>query len=402
MARCLLLAEGDARTFNSWSGISQQVVVGLERAGHSVINANCDLSGLTRYVAAAASWAPERKRWWVRYHLGRTSFKLRSRRAALAVREHSDEVDYILQFGGTFNPGDTRGLPVFLYCDGNAALSLAGISGGQSEASFLSSREIRGVLERESRVYSKATRIFTFSDRLTKSFRNDFALPPDRVRTVFAGANLDPNRVMIDWDSRARNFPTILFLGRDFQRKGGDILLEAFFRVRNRFPKARLVIAGCTPDIGTESGVEVFGKIDRDSETGDQLIHDLFSRASVFCMPTRFEGLSISFLEAMCFSLPCIAASSAWSPAEMIHEGVIGFTVEVDDVEQLASRLEALCADPARAASMGEAGRSRALDHFTWNSVIGKMIGDIDAHLQGKERGDHPKRADLRPKGFSE
>ena len=48
--RGLLLAEGDARTFDSWSGISQQVVANLEDAGHRVIDINCDLAGVRRYL----------------------------------------------------------------------------------------------------------------------------------------------------------------------------------------------------------------------------------------------------------------------------------------------------------------------------------------------------------------
>ena len=379
--RCLLLAEGNARTFDSWSGISQRVVSGLEKGGHTVVDVNCDLDGMTRYLAAALSWALARKRWWVRYHLGPRGFSLRSRRAAAAVKNYRDEVDYVLQFGATFDPGDLQGLPLFLYCDGNAALSTAGIDGGQSEASFLSVEEIEDVKKRESCVYQKARRIFTFSDRLRRSFISDFSLDTGAVTTIFAGANLDAESVSFDQAHRRMHFPTVLFVGRDFQRKGGDILLSAFARIRKNIPSAELLIVGCSPKVPGDSGITVFGNIDRDDPQGEALIRSLFSRASIFCMPTRFEGLSISFLEAMCFSLPCLGASSEWSPAEMIVDGVTGFTVAVDDVGALTDRLMTLCLDPVLATAMGTAGRKRALDSFTWDAVVSKMVQGIEGDL---------------------
>ena len=77
----LFLGEGDAEVWNSWSGTAKSLVDYLRAAGHVVRVANVDVSGADRLVAAASTFAPVRRRWATRYHLGKVPFWLRSRRA---------------------------------------------------------------------------------------------------------------------------------------------------------------------------------------------------------------------------------------------------------------------------------------------------------------------------------
>src|SRR6267378_4443810 len=73
--RLLLLAEGDAERWDSWSGSTKSVVDHLRRAGHDVVTADVDLYGQARWLAAARNFSPNRKRWEVRYPLADPAYR---------------------------------------------------------------------------------------------------------------------------------------------------------------------------------------------------------------------------------------------------------------------------------------------------------------------------------------
>lgn len=380
--RILILCEGDAETHHSWSGISKSVVDHLRLAGHTVITGDVDLYGLPRLLGLLATWAPHRHRWWVRYHLTRVPHELRSRRAARIVRRHASKVDLILQFGATFEPRSRGSLPFAIYCDGNARLAERGETGGQAEVGALTRAELDALIARESRIYAQALRIFTFSRRLTESFVEDFGVPPHRVMTVGAGPNLDAATIPYPRQPRPPEAPpTILFVGRQFERKGGDLLLKAFARVRNELPDARLLIVG-PPDLRVDQpGVTALGFLRKDVPEQELRLREAYTEADVFCLPTRFEPFGVVFLEAMLYGLPCIGPN-AWAVPEMLVDGETGIIVPPEDVDALTEGLLQVLRDPEKARRMGEAGRERAVSRFLWSSIVKSIAGELEAALQ--------------------
>ena len=388
--RILVLGEGEARHFGSWSGISHKVVEALEVLGHQVVDVNCDLEGASRLLAAAATFSPKKRRWWVRYHLGEVPFRMRSRRARRGLRRHAGSIDVVLQFGATFHARMPAGVPLFLYCDGNIALSHVGAEGGASDAAELSDAEIATIKAREAKIYREAAHIFCFSRTLATSFADHFSIPESRLSTVYAGSNFDSSDIVPEIRRRRQSPPNILFVGRDFHRKGGDILLSAFRLVREHVPDARLTIIGPRDAPPPMEGVDFLGFLSRDDPEQARRLNDSFQSATVFCMPTRFEGLSIALLEAMLFALPCVSASTRWARPEMIVEGETGMTVPLDDPASLAAALRTLLQDRDYAEELGRKGRDRALEFFTWPTVVAKMEARMTAVLDSRvARGPH-------------
>jgi starch synthase len=379
----LLLCEGDAETRDSWSGSTKSLLDELRALGHQVRTADVDLYGAQRLLAAVLSFSPRSAHWRVKYRLSATPFLLRSKRAAAAMNNWSASVDCIIQIGATFRSKPTKNIPYFLYCDSNIRMSERGGASGHTQASALSQSELRLVVDREASVYQGAAGIFTISERLRRSFVEDFGIDPVRVHTVHAGPNFDPG-ILGDYlrtrESKTDKPPTILFVGRKFQRKGGDLLLRAFRTVRQKVANARLVVIGPSTLDVHEPGVECLGFLDKDSPADRAVLMQAYNSADVFCLPTRFEPFGIVFLEAMYFGLPCVG-TNAWAVPEMITDGVTGYTVPVDDAEALAARLVELLRDPALGRRMGEAGRARAESHFTWRAVAERMMRVVDPRL---------------------
>jgi len=258
-----------------------------------------------------------------------------------------------------------RAIARYCYLDSNTILSARG--GAQSFSHYASAEHQRRAFARERAIYEAATGVFVFSDFVRDSLIADFGISPTRVHTVYAGINL---RVPSSTRDRERDL-TILFVGRDFDRKGGPLLLRAFARVRARLPDARLIIAGCNPGV-SGAGIETVGFVDKRTSAGEAQLADLYGRAAVFTMPSHFEPFGIPYAEAMHFGVPCVAVNHCAMP-EIVTHGVTGLLVPPDDETALAQALVAVLQDPLRSRAMGEAARAKAQRLFDWGAVAQKM-----------------------------
>lgn len=370
--RILFLAEGDAETNDSWSGTSRRIVEGLRARGHVVVSVDCDLYGWRRAFGAALSWHPSRAHWRVRYSLGQLAFQLRSAIAQRAV-DMCAETDFVVQVGATFLPRVRSTQRFVVMTDGNILLSAAAPAVAATDGAYTSVAALAGIVSREQRVYDRADVVVALSDRVARSCVEDFGVPAHCVRTMYAAPNLDM-RIVPDSMPIPRDVPpTILFVGRQWQRKGGDLLLRAFVRVRHEIPEARLVVIGPRALPATTPGVEFMGLLDKSTPEGWARMARAYVEASVFCLPSRFEGFSIAVLEAMAFSRPCVTLSFPWMRSEMVDDGVTGFAIEGEDEDALVSRLVCLLRDPTLCDQMGKAAAEKVRTSFTWPLALDRF-----------------------------
>jgi glycosyltransferase involved in cell wall biosynthesis len=99
----------------------------------------------------------------------------------------------------------------------------------------------------------------------------------------------------------------------------------------------------------------------------------LLAAADIFTLPSRFEGLPMSVIEAMLTGLP-VVASDVRGPAEQVIEGVTGFQVPAGDAAALGAALGRLVRDGGLRAEMGQAGRMRALDCYDEAKVLARTL----------------------------
>lgn len=369
--KLLFLSEGDPENpVASGSGTPTSVISHLRGLGVEVVGADVDLTAPQRALAAALTYSRRRSVWRARYHLAPVPLTLRSRNATRAARRRAGQVDAVLQYGGTFVPTMPAGAPYFLYCDNNL------LNSGRQPLSWLAQltpAARAAAVSWERGVYAGAAGIFTFSDFVRASFVADYALDPGKVVTVHSGPNIDLRAIPAERGARpASHRPTILFVGRDYEAKGGPVLVEAFRRVRREFPTARLLIAGPPALDVQEPGVESLGYLRKDDPAALGRLVAAYAEADVFCLPTRYESFGIAILEAMFFGLP-VVATGRWAIPEMVEHGATGYLVAPDDADAYAGHLTTLLRQPAAAAAMGARGRARAEERFTWAHVTRRM-----------------------------
>lgn len=143
--------------------------------------------------------------------------------------------------------------------------------------------------------------------------------------------------------------PTLLFVARNFEVKGGPAALEVLRAVRREFPSCRLVVAGPSmPDPGIE-GVTWLG-----SKSRLELYEGVYPRADLFVYPTTFDCAPLVVVEALAHGVPVVAPNSFGLP-DLVQHGATGLLVEPGRTDLLTESVLTLLRDPTRLRQMGSA-----------------------------------------------
>lgn len=167
--------------------------------------------------------------------------------------------------------------------------------------------------------------------------------------------------------------PQLLCLGRLIADKGIDLALKAFASIIDRFPSARLVIAGDGParsslenqvaELGLMHSVEFVGWVPPEK------VPALLNTATLVIMPSHREGLPSVALEAALMARPVVAARVGGLPEIVLHQKT-GLLVDNEDHEALAEAMLLLLNHPRTATAFGDAARRRAQEVFSFERYV--------------------------------
>ncbi|HET6547815.1 MAG TPA: glycogen synthase [Solirubrobacter sp.] len=220
------------------------------------------------------------------------------------------------------------------------------------------------------------------------------AIDPDRIHVIYNGIDTeeyarDDGTEVLAKHGIDPQAPSVVFVGRITRQKGVAHLLEA---ARGFDPGAQLVLCAGSADT-PELGAEVERRVNelRATRSGvfwiEQMLPkpeviQILSHATVFACPSIYEPLGIVNLEAMACEAAVVATATG-GIVEVVVEGETGLLVPIEPGDDgtgeprdparfaadFAERVNALIADPARARTMGRAGRRRAVEAFAWPAV---------------------------------
>jgi glycosyltransferase involved in cell wall biosynthesis len=205
------------------------------------------------------------------------------------------------------------------------------------------------------RFLRRVAAVHTYTEWAARSFRNDYGLPAERVHVL-------PPGVDVAWwtppdEPAAEGPPRLLFVGGDFHRKGGDLLMDVFrARLRGR---AELDVVTRPDTVEPEPGVRVHTGL----TPNDPRLRTLYGHADLLVIPTRADCFSMAGLEAMASGVPVVTCPVG-GVGEVFEDGVQGRYVPPDDPAALGRALEALLGEPARRRAMGRAARALAVERY--------------------------------------
>jgi glycosyltransferase involved in cell wall biosynthesis len=169
----------------------------------------------------------------------------------------------------------------------------------------------------------------------------------------------------------------ILFVGADFERKGGDVLLTAFEQLRSDHgPRVELHLVTKAP-VEPAPGVWRYGDMAPNSADLKALYH----RCDIFCLPTRADCLPMVLAEAGATGLPLVSTFVGAIP-EIVRDLQTGLVVPPDDATALLDALSALVVDSQRRRRLGDAARALVLEHHDASKNASAIV-DLMIDLAG-------------------
>ncbi len=199
------------------------------------------------------------------------------------------------------------------------------------------------------RTFRAARAFVAWSDWVRRSLINDYGIDAARISVVPVGTDIG---LWARPAPRHEGDPVrVLFVGGDFARKGGEVLLQAFASVRDR---CELHLLTRDP-VRQPPGVRVH----RDIAPNSAELQQLYATADIFALPSLADCSPIAAVEAMAAGLPVVSSTVGGIP-EIVRHGETGLLVPPGDVRALSAALSALIEDTARRRAMGSSGRSLA------------------------------------------
>jgi glycosyltransferase involved in cell wall biosynthesis len=334
----------------------------------------CDatLRGLPRFINAAQVFSFNQQLWKQRFYQNVAGFRKRSRKVAEKIRRAANHVDVVIQIGVLFDASEhSTGIPNIIYSDYTSCLSSRKPSLGRGPQP---GSERKHWLALETRAYERAAYNCTRGEFVRQSIIEDYHIDKSRVATIGGGVNFDrlPEKIQRD-----HAHPTVLFIGKDYYRKGGDLLLKAFNLVRQSVPTARLIMVTNGPiPAGTDlKNVQIV------SPTWDRAtIQSLYEEADCFVLPSRLETWGDVLLEAMAYGLPCIGVAGD-AMNEIIVNGETGLIVPPEDLTALAAAVQSILVNREARERMGAAARQRVEKLFTWDMVVNRLLPIIESTI---------------------
>jgi len=328
------------------------------------------LRGFDRWLNALLVAHPNRRRWKERFYQNVPAFRARSQQAARYLHSLSGQADVVLQVGVLFDArwDEALSMPNIIYTDYTARLAAQRQIAGRSP--FLP-RQREQWIELERQAFQRATHIFTRGGFVRESILADYGIPPNQVTAIGGGVNFDPLPEPVNQSSGP---PTALFIGKEFYRKGGDVLLRAFAQTRAEVPNARLLLVtgDAIPANLPLDGVEVI------SPTWERAaIAQLFHQSPSFVLPSRLETWGDVLLEAMAYGLPCIGVTGE-AMAEIIDHEATGLIVPPENVDALALALIRILSNSGLRQQWGNAARWKLETTYTWDHVVQQMASIIE------------------------
>lgn len=306
------------------------------------------------------------------------AYTTRLRKNLLRKTRELAPLDAIIESNGSEVAGD---VPCYLYQDASVDMLIrhyAEYNKPKPVFEMYTLDDLKRQREYQLRAYAACAKVFCMSNFLAQSLIKDTGLDLKKVHVVHVGVNVQPVKIATPPPGLGKG-PLVLFVGRSFFIKRGDLVIEAFKLVRkNSFSTATLAIAG--PPKWPMRGAIPEGVVFLGDASWD-VLQRYYSFADVFCMPSYSEGFGIVFAEALCYGIPCIGRNTP-VVSETIQHGVNGYLLESDSAEQLAYLMIRAIEDEGLRERV-KASVSSYREYYSWNRVASDMIRIIKNDIMG-------------------
>lgn len=281
-------------------------------------------------------------------------------------------------------------IPVFAYLDATKRSWISAYKGLRT----LSRRSARHV-EEVDRTGLENNRLSLFSsDWAAAEARRDYGASPERTPVVPFGANIadppSPSAVEAAVRNRSPDAFRCLFLGKEWERKGGPEALAVVREVRTRGLDVTLDIVGCTPALAPEERAftRLHGFVDHSTLQGRRRFRDVLTQTHVLLFLSRAEAFGIALCDAAAFGVPALA-TGVGGIGTVVRPGRNGWLTPAPlRPSAAADALEDVLRSPGRYRSVALAAREDYETRLNWRAAGDTLRSRIGLALETSARPD--------------
>lgn len=221
------------------------------------------------------------------------------------------------------------------------------------------------------------------SDWAARFVVEELGAEPTRVRVIPWGANIDPlpaDDVAAVIDRRLQGPPKVLFVGKDWERKGGPTVLAATELLRRHFPDLELHIVGDAPR-RLPAHVHHHGLLSMTMPAERALRDRLYAESTVLVVPSTAEALGIVFCETAAMALPSVGRKVGGIPS-IVVDGETGRLVPPDgDASAIAEAIESIIGTAEAYRRLSLAAYARYQQRLNWERFDADLHSAVDEML---------------------
>jgi glycosyltransferase involved in cell wall biosynthesis len=239
--------------------------------------------------------------------------------------------------------------------------------------------------KREAIAARKCDALFFASSWAVNEAQHLYGVSPERLNVAPLGASWVPQMDDAELLQRVRSRDTallrLLFVGKDWERKGGPLALDIARELHAGGQPTRLDIVGASPVLPEDARnfSRVHGPLRRSQPEEAAKLRQLFLQAHFLVVPTDAECFGIVFAEAFAHALPAVSRNVHAVPS-IIDDGVNGILEDrAANASAYARRIREVFVNPARYESMAAAGRAKYKCRFTWDACASTIVSVLES-----------------------
>ncbi|MGZ3498389.1 MAG: glycosyltransferase family 4 protein [Vulcanimicrobiaceae bacterium] len=374
--RFAFVSHADPEDEALWSGIPVNIIRALRTLGHEV----CPVGPLgAQYPLPARIKAAANRLLNKTYIINRNPqlFRARARRASDRVRRIGGVDAVIVTY-----PADAAYLhvdvPILVVHDSTWRQLLDFYPEFGSDR--IAKETLRHAEQLERDALANADHLIYFSEWAARSAIDDYGIDSRKVSFAYPGASLRavPSREAIGHAIQRRSSETcrLLFIGKDWHRKGGDIAVGIVERLNGLGIAAILDVVGCRPprEYARNRHVAMHGILHKSVSQDASLLESLLACAHFFVMPSRAECAGLVFCEAAAYGVPAVATDVGGIP-EIVQNEVTGAALPKEaGPSDYAAWIAERFVDRDSYARMAWSARARFEQDLNWPSFCAAVI----------------------------
>jgi glycosyltransferase involved in cell wall biosynthesis len=216
-----------------------------------------------------------------------------------------------------------------------------------------------------------------------ESAAKDYSVPESKIEIIQFGANLFDIPDKQDLKLHFSKPLELLFVGKEWERKGGDIVYETLYKLAKCGIAAHLSIVGSEPPLAYDpERITVYPFLDKKKKSDLDVLYRLYHRADFLLLPSHRECAGIVLAEASAFGSPVLVSNTGGIPS-MVKEGRNGFIMPLDATGvEYAKKIMAIIADKSYYASLCRSTRAYYDEIINWNTAAMRLRDAIHRRME--------------------